>query len=80
LITIRLIEEVPFVLKVIIAGISTTALSAALAIIGSATAAHAELTLSPEDPSVILALVGGGAAALPFAVRGIRAHLNNRNK
>jgi len=72
--------EVLFMLKRIIARISTTALAAVAAVMGSAAPAHAELVLSPEDPSVILALVGGSAAALPFVVRGVRAHLKNRKK
>jgi hypothetical protein len=56
------------------------ALLAVLAVLGSAVPAHAEFVLSPEDPSVVLALVGGGAAALPFAVAGVRAYLKNRKK
>jgi hypothetical protein len=56
------------------------ALLAVLAVLGSAVPAHAELVVSPEDPSVVLALVAGGAAALPFAVGGVRAYLKNRKK
>jgi hypothetical protein len=60
--------------------ISRVALLAVLAVIGSAVPAHAELVVSPEDPSVVLALVGAGAAALPFTVVGVRAYLKNRKK
>jgi hypothetical protein len=60
--------------------ISRVALLAVLALIGSAVPAHAELVVSPEDPSVVLALVGAGAAALPFAVVGVRAYLKNKRK
>jgi hypothetical protein len=41
--------------------------------------AHAELVLSPEDPSLVLALVAASAAALPFVWSGVRDHLKSRN-
>jgi hypothetical protein len=56
------------------------AIFSVLAVLGSALPAYAELVVSPEDPSVVLAVVGAGAAAMPFVIGGVRAYLKNRKK
>jgi hypothetical protein len=66
--------------KTIVTEVGKVALPAALVVIASAVPAHAESILSPEDPSLVLALVGGGAAAAPFVVAGVRALLKAKKK